>query len=153
MMVPCHLSPLQPHFLEMGLSAAVERGIYAQLRPSGQALGKRWRLWSFTVGHGPLPLGMVVAGGRTTVGLEARHGRCRTSVTTPPPLGMQLAYSGARVGLSGDHGITDLLLAGAHRRLLLSRPPPRRTVRTLLEKQNWGVRHRGFAASPIPVLK
>lgn len=55
----------------MGLSAAVERGIYAQLRPSGQALRKRWRLWSFTVGHGPL--GMVVVGGRTTVGLEARE--------------------------------------------------------------------------------
>lgn len=40
------------------------------------------------------------------------------------------------------------MLAGAHHRLLLSRPPPRRTVRTLLEKQNWGVRHRGYPAVP-----
>lgn len=45
-------------------------------------------------------------------------------------------------------------MAGAHRRLLLSRPPPRRTVRTLLEKQNWGVRRGGGAPSQShPSLK
>lgn len=55
---------------------------------------------------------------------------------------------GVRAGLSGDCRVTDLSSAGAHRRLLLSRPPPRRTVRTLLKKQNWGVRHRGL--QPVP---
>lgn len=66
------------------------------------------------------------------------------------------ASPGGGAGLSGDRGVTDLLLAGAHRWLLLSRPPPRRTVRTLLEKQNWGVRHGaggGYPASPTPALR
>lgn len=94
--------------------------------------------WEWWWGAGPLPA------------WRKGTGRCHTPVKTPRT---QLAYSRARAELSGDHGITDLLSAGAHRRLLLSRPPPRRTVRTLLEKQNWGVRHRDFAASPIPVLR
>lgn len=68
------------------------------------------------------------------------------------PTGSAVCLQGARAGLSGDRGITDLLSAGAHHRLLLSRPPPRRTVRTLLEKQNWGVRHRGLPNRPTPAL-
>lgn len=61
--------------------------------------------------------------------------------------------AGVRAGLSGGRGVTDLLSAGAHRRLLLSRPPPRRTVRTLLEKQNWGVRCGAYPGSPTPALR
>lgn len=99
-----------------------------------------------------MPLEMAM-GCRPAAGLEARHRGMPYNCEAPLPPRMHLAYSRARAGLSGELGVTDLLSAGAHRRLLLSRPPPRRTVRTLLEKQNWGVRHRGFAASPIPVLR
>lgn len=95
----------------------------------------------------------MAVGCRPATSLEARHREMPYTCEDSSPPRMQLAYSRARAGLSGDHGITDLLSAGAHRRLLLSRPPPRRTVRTLLEKQNWGVRHRDSAASPIPVLR
>lgn len=66
------------------------------------------------------------------------------------PTGSVVCLQGVRVGFSGDRGVTDLSSAGAHHRLLLSRPPPRRTVGTLLEKQNWGVRHGGYPASPTP---
>lgn len=76
-------------------------------------------------------------------------------LTQLPPRNPRTAVSlrGVRAGLSGDRGVTDLSLAGAHRRLLLSRPPPRRTVRTLLEKQNWGVRHRGLLSESHPSLE
>lgn len=78
--------------------------------------------------------------------------RAGTPLPVTSPTGSAVCLQGARAGLSGDRGVTDLSSAGAHHRLLLSRPPPRRTVRTLLEKQNWGVRHRGLPSHPTPAL-
>lgn len=97
-----------------------------------------------------MPLGMAV-GSRPTAGLEASHSGMPYTHEDSSASQNAVSLQQGKGWAVWDRGITDLLSAGAHRRLLLSRPPPRRTVRTLLEKQNWGVRHRGFAASPIPV--
>lgn len=110
--------------------------------------GKSEGLWSFT------PERQAQQSSWTSDAVQ-RDTLVLTQLPTPPtPTPGSTVLPGARAGLSGDRRVTDLSLAGAHRRLLLSRPPPRRTVRTLLEKQNWGVRHGGgYPASPTPASR